>query len=74
MPVMGKRSNARDNGKLPLMHAAPRSRPMPLLSKNLILAQENVPFPVFCKRLTAAYPVLYNQLIFTRRKPFEGKE
>lgn len=22
MPVMGKRSDARDNGKLPLMHAA----------------------------------------------------
>lgn len=22
MPVMGKRSNARDNGKLPLLHAA----------------------------------------------------
>ena len=56
------------------MHAAPRSRPTPLLSKNLILAHESVPFPVFYKRLTAAYPVLYNQLIFTRRKPFEGKE
>lgn len=74
MPVMGKRSDRRDKRRLRLMHAAPRSRPMPLLSKNLILAHENVPFPVFCKRLTAAYPVLYNQLIFTRRKPFEGKE
>lgn len=74
MHVMCKRSDARDNGKLPLMHAALRSRPMPLLSKNLILAHEIVPFSVFCKRLTNAYPVLYNQLIFTRRKPFEGKE
>lgn len=30
MPVMGKRSNARDNGKLPLMHAASQNAANPI--------------------------------------------